>query len=674
MKLGPRRIALLVVILLVVVSFLGGSAVWTLLGMTDDLRIEGRAEIVPGSPPARIGEGWPAYGGDHGANRYSSAAQITPDNVASLQIAWDFRANVSNQPWPERTAFEVTPILTEDALIFCTPLNEVVALDPASGEEKWRYDAQISRDIHPANQFVCRGVAQWRDPAAAVGAACATRIFMGTVDARLIALDAKTGEPCADFADAGQVRIDPGMDLIWPGEFQISSAPILVGGNVVVGSAISDNARVEAPLGTVRAFNARSGAPAWSFNPVPRNPNDPARASWAGNSADIVGHANVWSSMSVDEARGLIFLPTSSPSPDFFGGGRAGDNKYANSIVALNGETGARVWHFQTVHHDVWDYDIAAQPSLHSVWRDGALHDVVTVATKTGLVFVLDRDTGEPFLPIEERPAPQGGAEGEALSPTQPFPVSTPPIVPDRFDIDDTFGITLFDKMACQSALRGLRREGLFTPPSTQGTLLYPFTGGGANWGGGAFDPSRNLFVINMTSLGHVVRLHPQEQDHESVEALDHDAEFAPMTGAPFSMTRKTLLSPLGLPCTPTPWGVLAGVDLASGEIVWRRPLGTTRDLAPAGIALEFGVPNIGGPIITASGLVFIAAAMDDYLRAFDIETGAELWRGRLPAGGQATPMTYQWQGRQYVVIAAGGSGSMGTRQGDHIVAFALPD
>jgi quinoprotein glucose dehydrogenase len=441
----------------------------------------------------------------------------------------------------------------------------------------------------------------------------------------------------------------------------------------VVGSAISDNARVEAPLGTVNAVNARTGALAWEFNPVPRDPNDPARASWAGNSADIVGHANVWSSMSVDEARGLIFLPTSSPSPDFFGGGRAGDNNYANSIVALNGETGAIVWHFQTVHHDVWDYDIAAQPGLHSVWRDGASHDVVTVATKTGFVFVLDRDTGEPFLPIEERPVPQGGAEGEALSPTQPFPINTPPIVPNTFDLADTFGITLFDKMACQSTLRGLRREGLFTPPSTQGTLLFPFTGGGANWGGGAFDPQRNLFVINMTSLGHVVRLHPQDENREAVEALDHDAEFAPMDGAPYSMTRKTLLSPLGLPCTPTPWGVLAGVDLASGEIVWRRRIGTTRDLAPASLAFEFGVPTSGGPIITASGLVFIAATMDDYLRAFSVETGDELWRGRLPAGGQATPMTYEWQGRQYVVIAAGGHNSMGTRKGDHLVAFALP-
>jgi quinoprotein glucose dehydrogenase len=495
---------------------------------------------------------------------------------------------------------------------------------------------------------------------------------MGTVDARVVALDAKTGALCEGFGARGAVTIAPSVALRWPGEFQITSAPVVLGENVIVGTSISDNLRTQAPLGVVYAFNARTGAPVWSFNPVPRNPGDPARASWAGNSADVAGHANVWSTMSVDVRRGLIFLPTSSPSPDFFGGNRAGDNRYADSVVALEGATGRVRWHFQTVHHDVWDYDLPAQPGLYTVWRDGEAHDVVAQVTKTGLVFVLDRDTGEPFLPVTERPVPQQGVAGEALSPTQPFP-ATPALVPDRAEPSDAFGITLWDRLACMNAIGALRREGLFTPPSLQGTMIYPITGGGANWGSAAYDPRRNLLVINMNNLAHEVRLYPKTRDDEETSEVGEDVETAPMEGAPVSMSREALLSPLGLPCTPPPWGVLAGVDLSTGQIVWRRALGTTEDLAPGRLALPLGVPGFGGPIVTGGGLIFIGAAMDDYLRALDVETGEELWKGRLPAGGQATPMTYTWQGRQYVVIAAGGHARAGTHLGDNVVAFALP-
>ncbi|HJS79213.1 MAG TPA: PQQ-binding-like beta-propeller repeat protein, partial [Vitreimonas sp.] len=480
------------------------------------------------------------------------------------------------------------------------------------------------------------------------------------------------GAVCAGFGQHGAVTIAPSVALRWPGEFQITSAPAVIGETVIVGTSISDNLRTEAPLGVVFAFNARTGALQWSFNPVPRAADDPARASWAGNSADHVGHANVWSTISVDHERRLVFLPTSSPSPDFFGGGRAGDNRYADSIVALNAATGRMVWHFQTVHHDVWDYDLPAQPGLYTVWRDGRAHDVVAQVTKTGLVFVLDRDTGEPFLPVTERAVPQGGVEGEALSPTQPFP-ATPPIVPDRVEPGEAFGVTLWDRLACANAIGSLRREGLFTPPSLQGTLIYPFTGGGANWGSAAYDPSRNLLVVNMNNMAHEVRLYPKARDDEETAEVAEDVETAPMEGGPYSMSRRALLSPLGLPCTPPPWGVLAGVDLSTGQIVWRRAFGTTEDLAPGRLAMPLGVPGFGGPIVTAGGLIFIGAAMDDYLRAFDVETGAELWKGRLPAGGQATPMTYVWEGRQYVVIAAGGHARAGTRLGDSVVAFALP-
>jgi quinoprotein glucose dehydrogenase len=642
---------------LVAALFAGGSML-PLLGGARGLDIDGVAPrhgdatlAAPAGAPD-----WRYYGGDAGGGRSSAADQITPSNVRSLKIAWEFKTGDSARPMEVRrqSAAEGTPILVDGKLVFCTPYNEVIALDPGTGKALWRYDPKINLDQRPANQFVCRGVAYWRG-ADSSQETCAARIFMGTNDARLIALDAQTGAPCKDFGDNGQVQIDPGMSLVWPGEFQITSPPVIFGDTVVVGSSISDNVRVDAPSGAVRAFDVRKGAAKWRFNPVGAR-----------------GHANVWAPMSVDEKRGLIFLPTTSASPDFFGGLRADDNPNANSVVALNGETGEIVWSFQTVHHDIWDYDLPAQPGLYTVWRDGQPHDVVAQVTKTGLVFVLDRDTGEPFLPIEERAVPQDGAPGEYLSPTQPFPAATPPIVPNRLSPEDAFGLTWLDRRYCAGEISKARAEGLFTPPSELGTLIYPFNGGGANWGGAAFDASRNLLVVNMSNMAHRVTLIPAK-DVAAVKELNHDAEIGPQTGAPYGVRRDLLMSPIGLPCTPPPWGVIAGVDLDSGEIVWRKGLGTTKDIA-GGLALDLGTPNLGGPMVTQGGLIFIGAAMDDYLRAFDVETGTELWKGRLPAGGQATPMTYEWQGRQYVVIYAGGHARMGTTLGDTVIAFALPE
>lgn len=661
------------VLLFLAVSFLGGTVFWRLFSGYEDLNIDGRAEITRSPVPA-ITDQWSSYGGDPGGNRYVAADKINAENVDQLDIAWLYQTGAfeGREELIERTAFEATPILVEDALIFCTPFNDVIAIDPGDGQEKWRHNPDVELDGRPANDFTCRGVAYWKDQTA-TDAPCASRIFMGTVDSRLIALDAKTGERCAGFGEGGEVQIEPSISLRWPGEYQITSAPAIIGDTVIIGSAISDNLRTVAPSGVVKAFDARSGAEKWAFDPVPRDSDDPARTTWEDGAADRVGHANVWSTMSVDEDRGLVFLPTSSASPDFYGGGRNGDNLYTNSVVALNGETGDVVWHFQTVHHDVWDYDVPAQPGAYQVWRDGKAHDVIAQITKTGLVFVLDRETGAPFLPIEERAVPQGGVAGETLSAMQPFPVNTPPIVPNTLSPDDAFGITLWDKNYCAAQIKKLRREGLFTPPSTQGTLVYPFTGGGGNWGSTAFDPARNLLVVNMSNAGHAIRLIPNEEVANIKEVADN-AELAPMEGAPFGMTRALVASPLGLPCTPPPWGVLAGVNLDTGDIVWRKTFGTTQDLAPFGIALKTGTPNFGGPMITKSGLIFIGAAMDNYVRAFDVETGKELWKGRLPAGGQATPMSYEWQGRQYVVIAAGGHGKSTTTPGDYVIAYALPE
>lgn len=653
---------------------LTGSAAWYVLGFSDDLTIAGRAERIADAPPSAIGEGWPTYGGDPGGARYSALDQIDAGNVRELEPAWTYRTRAfeGREDVIGRTAFEATPILADRRLYLCSPFNEAIALDPGTGEEIWRYDPNISKDMRPANQFVCRGVSYWKDNLAPPDDICAARIFMATNDGRVVALDAASGQPCEGFGENGQVTVAPSMSLRWPGEFQITSAPAITRDVVIVGTSISDNLRADAPHGTVHAFDARTGSPVWTFDPIPRSPDDPAFATWEDNSAERTGHANVWSTISVDEARGWVFLPTSSASPDFFGGLRPGDNRNTNSVVALDAATGELIWSFQTVHHDIWDYDIPSQPGLYSIWKDGRRQDLVAQPTKTGMIFVLDRDTGEPVLPVEERPVPQDGAEGEWLSATQPFSPNPGLIVPDTLAASEAFGITGIDKAACADLIRNARSEGLYTPPTEQGTIVRPFTGGGANWGGAAFDPSRNLVVINMSNLAHLIRLIPADQVR-AVAETSHDAEISPQEGAPFGMSREIMMSPLGLPCSPPPWGVLAAVDIERGELVWRRPIGSTRDIAPMGIDLPLGTPNLGGPLVTAGGLVFLGATIDSYLRAFNIETGDLLWKASLPASAQATPMTYEWEGRQYVVIAAGGYGNVDSRMGDYVVAFALP-
>jgi quinoprotein glucose dehydrogenase len=479
---------------------------------------------------------------------------------------------------------------------------------------------------------------------------------MGTNDVRVIALDAKSGIPCADFGDNGEVKIEIGKNLVWPGEFQITSAPVVSHGVVIVGSSIADNVRVDAPGGAVRAFDARSGRPRWTWDPLDHG-------------GIIAGHANVWAPMSADEDRGLLFLPTSSPSPDFWGGKRPGNNEHANSVVALHVETGELVWSFQTVHHNVWDYDLPAQPTLARIDTGEGMRDVVIQPTKQGFVFVLDRDTGKPIWPVEERSVPQGGAEGEQLSPTQPFPTHVPALMPQQISAADAFSPLPFGDTACQRQLQGLRNEGLFTPPSTQGTLIFPMTGGGVNWGGAAFDPVNQILYANTSYAVQIVKLIPRAE----ADALKPPSgvDFGRQQGAPFAMMRTVAMSPLGLLCNKPPWGTLVAVDLKAGKILWRSRVGTTEDRAPLGIAFKWGTPLVNGVVITGGGLVF-TGAMDAYLRAFDAKSGDELWQGRLPVPGVANPMTFFWKGEQYVVIAAGGHSEAGTTIGDSVVAFRL--
>ncbi len=654
--------------------------------------------------------GWQYYGGDQGGQRFSAARQITQANVTSLGVAWRYSTGdmASKGDAMRRASFEDTPILAEARVYVCSPFDEVSALDPGTGRQLWRFDPKLDLSIHYPNDFVCRGVAFWRVPGAT--GTCAARIYVATNDRRLIALDAATGKPCAGFGDRGTVTIaleakpnGPAMAYATPmdnaeahrlgflppgtnapdymkmfamhakdgkvigwyrkGGIQSTSAPLVSRGVVVVGSSIDDNQRVDELRGTVHAYDAVTGAPKWSWDPLADQ-----RAPFRG------GAANVWAPISADDARGLVYLPVSSTSPDFWGGYRKGDGHYANSVTALDIQTGKLIWSFQTTHHDLWDYDIPAQPTLGMVTYKGTTAPAILQPTKQGLLFTLRGDTGAPLIPVVERKVPQGGAFGESVWPTQPFPIAPKPLAPITISPGDAYGLTFWDRGACRRIMQGARTGTLYTPPSTGGTILYPFTGGGSNWGGLAFDAAHDIAYVNTSSAMHLVTLIPQKQFDEVREKFQ-DKEVSPNLGAPFGMMRETVLSPIGMPCNPPPWGQLHAIDMHDGRVLWSVPLGTTEDMAPFSEYLlgKTGTPNFGGPIVTASGLVFIGAAMDDYLRAFDAKTGAELWRGRLPAGGQATPMTYIWHGRQYVVIAAGGHSKANTKRGDQVMAFALP-
>ena len=608
---------------------------------------------------------WPFYGGDAGGQRYSSAGQITPANVTALKVAWTYSTGeMQRHPKDiEHASFENTPILAGGRLYVCSQYDAVSAIDPATGQALWTYDPKVDPKVDYPNDFACRGVTYWRDTRVANEVRCSERIYLGTVDRRLIALDAATGAPCSGFGKAGVVDVGAGVVLEHRGQMQMTSPPVVARDTLIVGSSLDDNQRVREISGAVRAYDVRTGAPKWSFDPL-------------GSAAPgtVAGAANAWAPMSVDVARGLVFIPTSSASPDFYGAQRHGPDGQANSVVALDAATGRLAWSFQTTHHDIWDYDVPAQPTLGDVAFGGRMTPAVIQGTKQGLIFTLARDTGQPVIPVDERPVPQGGAPGEVLSPTQPFPRLPRPLGPAGIKPEQAYGIGPIGRSACRKLIAGAKFGGMYTPPSTQGTLIYPFTGGGVNWGGLAFDANRQVVFVNTSNGVHRVTLIPADKVKATKQA-NRDKEVSPQAGAPYGMKREVLLSPLGLPCNPPPWGQLHAIDMRTGKVLWDVPLGTTRDLAPGSQLLlrNIGVPNFGGPIVTASGLVFIGAAMDNYLRGFDAASGKELWRGRLPAGGQATPMTYVWKGRQYVVIAAGGHAKTDTKRGDTVVAFALP-
>jgi quinoprotein glucose dehydrogenase len=652
---------------------------WLTLAVTACLTIDVTA-VAAQAPDAE----WTSYGRDPGNTRYSPLGQISRKNVHGLTTAWTYRTrelDTARYHFRRNPQFEATPLMVEGTLYLSTPFGRVVALDAATGRERWTFDAKANIGAGWGD-FANRGVSTWVDPSASPNEPCRRRIFLGVIDGRIFALDARTGAPCLGFGDHGAVDLRRGLrnapfELE---EYELTSPPAVIRGLIVTGSAVADNNRVNAASGEVRAFDARTGALRWSWDPVPRDSTDPAWNSWRGSMSHITGAANAWSVIAADSARDLVFVPTGSASPDYYGGERSGDNRYANSVVAIRASTGKVVWHFQAVHHDLWDYDVASPPTLATITHDGHSVDVVLQTTKTGQLFVLDRDTGKPVFPVEERPVPPSHIFSEHASPTQPFNSVIPPLSPQRLITDDVWGPSPAERADCLAQISNTRNEGVYTPPSLEGTIARPSNIGGAHWGGLAFDPLRQLAVVPVNTIAAFVQLIPLDR-FDTAEATRNGSrlrdQYTRMHGTPFVMRRRLLIGPSHLPCTKPPFGSLVAIDLRTGQKRWDVPLGDmpamTAGTRQAGDPREqLGSPNLGGPLVTAGGLVFIGATLDHAFRAFDIETGRLLWQAPLPAGARATPMTYRLpNGRQLVVICVGGGEDFGN--GDSVIAFALP-
>ncbi|MEC7735659.1 MAG: pyrroloquinoline quinone-dependent dehydrogenase [Pseudomonadota bacterium] len=629
---------------------------------------------------------WTAYGKGSGGGHYSKASEITPENVHNLERAWvhrsgDFqdgantRGTISNEI---QTSFQATPLLVDETLYYCTPFNRVFALNPETGEEKWIFDPEVDPAGRPLK--TCRGLSSWKDSSKSQSDICYHRIVGVTMDVELFSIDGKTGKLCNDFGDKGIVNLRKGLGDHPDTYYWSSSPPAIIGEKLIVGGSVIDNLSIHIPGGVVRAYDIRTGELIWYWDPIP--PGKEAVLDDDGNHLYQRGTANVWSIISTDPDLNLIYLPTGNASPDYYGGHRKGLDYYNSSVVALNADTGEVAWHFKTVYHDVWDYDVPSQPTFYDVEKDGKTIKALAQTTKMGLVFLLNRETGEPIFPIEEREVPQGSLEGENLSKTQPFPTKPAPLNPTYFDPEDAYGFTFWDRGYCKRTTEKLRNEGLYTPPSLEGSIHYPSAIGGNNWGGPAVDHSRNVMVVNTMNLASLIVMIPREDCNKPLEELainDTQARFTSIEqneGIPYCNLRSMgFFSPLGVPCTEPPWGTLTGIDLNSGEHLWNVPLGTSKDIAPFPFWWIKGAPNMGGPTVTASGVTFIAATSDYYLRAFNTETGEELAKFRLPTGGHATPMTYtNKDGRQFVVIAAGGHWAIGTPASDHLIAYALPE
>ncbi|UXH79111.1 membrane-bound PQQ-dependent dehydrogenase, glucose/quinate/shikimate family [Roseateles amylovorans] len=706
----PRRVALRSPPAVVLMVSMAAFAAVALVSWTRDLHaIEGsmqdaapasasRPTAAASATGAEVPDGeWHAYGRTAAGQRYSPLTQITAANVGDLKLAWEFHTgDKRGQPGdPKETTFEVTPLKIGERLFLCTPHQQVLALEATTGRELWRYDPQVRGEL-ALQHLTCRGLsyqppsgaAQAPDTTSAASAAsatdatagatastgaCAAKLFMPTADGRLIALDPATGKTCPAFGRNGAVDLWAGMPNVKPGAYYATSPVVVTRQRVIVGGTVLDNASTKEQSGVIRAYDIQTGALVWNWDSA----NPDATAPLAAGQTYTPNSPNSWSVASVDETLGLVYLPMGNQPPDQWGGKRSpAVEKHSSSVVALELATGRAKWVFQTVHHDLWDYDVPSQPVLVDLTVKGQRVPALVQPTKQGELFVLDRRDGTPVFPVTETPAPQGAAAGDFTAPTQPVSAISfnPPALKER----DMWGVTMFDQLWCRIAFHQLRYEGRFTPPSTQGSIINPGNFGVFNWGSIAVDPVRGLAFTTPAVLAFTSTLVPRpdattqlvQDDGPPTGALPALNENF---GAPFAARMKPFTSPLGIPCQAPPWGTVAGVDLNNGRVVWRHRNGTVRDLSPVPVPIKLGVPSLGGPLMTAGGVAFLSGSMDDYVRAYDVNNGRQIWQDRLPAGGQATPMSYLGaDGRQYLLVVAGGHGSTGTRPGDSVRAYAL--
>lgn len=645
-----------------------------------------KAKPIPGIADSD----WPAYGRTQSGLRYSPLTQINESNVKDLQVAWtyntgDFKTDLDSG----ETTNQVTPIKVGDNMYICTTHQKLVALDPTTGKAKWTFDPKLKADI-TFQHLTCRGVSYFdvnntegfKVSLAAKKSAsveCPQKVILPVNDGRLVAVNAQTGKACSDFGKNGEVDLQKDMPFPYPGGYIPTSPPVVTGTTIIIAGSTTDNYSTEEPSGVIRGYDVNTGELLWVFDTGAEDPN----AIPAPGQKFVKNSPNAWAPLAYDAELDIVYVPTGVGTPDIYGGHRTKlDERYANAMLAINATTGKLVWDFQTTHHDLWDMDVPSQPTLADIKdKDGKTVPAIYVLTKTGNAFVLDRRNGKAIVPITEKPVPQSvkrgpQTKGEFYSKTQPF--SDFNLAPkDKLTDKQMWGATMFDQLMCRVSFHKLNYEGIYTPPSENGTLVFPGNLGVFEWGGMSVNPDRQIAVMNPIGLPFVSRLIPQDPNREqTAKGAGTEAGVQPMYGVPYGVEMGPFLSPLGLPCKQPSWGFIAGVDLNTHETVWKRRIGTIRDSMP-GVPLppfKMGVPMLGGSISTAGNVMFVGGTQDNYIRAINVTNGDELWKGRLPAGGQATPMTYEANGKQYLVIMAGGHGSFGTKMGDALVAYALPD
>ena len=645
--------------------------------LVDQSAVIGEAAAAPGSANPATGNAmdpgdWHQYGRTNFGQRYSPLDQVNASNVASLVPAWTYQTGDIKQPEDiGETTYQVTPIKVGSVLYVCTPHNLAISLEAATGKELWRYDANPG--FNPDRQHqTCRGVTYWRDPKAQAGDVCAERVYMPTSDARLVALDAKSGSLCPRFGDNGMIQLEAGMKHSPKGYYYSTSPPVAVAGKLIIGGAVNDNYTVNAQSGVIRAFDIDTGELLWNWDSG--NPEQTEPIDIAAGETYTTNSPNSWSVFSADEELGLVYLPLGNQSPDQLGMGRSEHvERFSSSVVALEIATGKLRWVFQTVRHDLWDMDVPAQPVLLDLSQpDGSTVKALVAPTKQGDVYVLNRETGEPLLPVTDVPAPGGAIPEDFTAPTQP--TSQLSFNPPPLREADMWGITIFDQVMCRIRFRSLNYAGRYTPPSLKGSIVHPGNFGVFNWGSVAVDPERQIMFGMPTYLPFLSRLVPAADiPPKEAGAKGSEQGLNRNDGAPYGVVMGPFLGPFGIPCMAPPWGYVAAADLRTGKMIYRYRNGTVEDMTPLRLPFKLGVPGIGGPMITKGGIAFLAAAVDNYLRAYDLRTGKTLWSARLPAGGQSTPMTFSEGGKQYVVIVAGGHGSVGTKAGDYILAYTLP-